>query len=157
LPEASVLAVQVGNRPVPADGSPLIGPVGIEGVWLATGTYRDGLHQSPLLAKHVAGLIEDGREVVPELAAFTPERPPVCVGARDEIVTATVDQMMASGYEQRWRVTPEWPRRIEEHLRRHYTEAADSLHPNFTPPAEFLPKLTDTLRAQLPDYYSSWS
>ena len=46
---AEIIAIQVGNRPIPADGFPLIGECCIEGLWLATGTYRDGLHQSPLV------------------------------------------------------------------------------------------------------------
>ncbi|MER5635960.1 FAD-dependent oxidoreductase [Kitasatospora sp. NPDC002227] len=157
LPEASLLAIQVGNRPVPADGFPLIGPAGVDGLWLVTGTYRDGLHQSPLLAKHVAAMVEGGGPLVEELAPFTPVRPPLSAGTRAEIVDGCVDQMMASGYETRWRVTPEWPVRIEEQLRRHYTEAVESLHPVFSPPPEFVPKLTESLRATLTGYYAAWS
>lgn len=156
LPEASLISLQVGNRPVPADGFPLIGSAGAEGLWLATGTYRDGLHQSPLLAKHVATLIESGKYLVDEFSSFEPVRSPLPVGTRQEVIDSTVDQMMASGYETRWRVTPEWPVRIEELLRRQYTEAVESLHPLFTPPPEFIPKLTDRVRKALTDYYASW-
>lgn len=157
LPRGGVRAVQVGNRPVPVDGFPLVGSAGMDGLWLATGTYRDGLHQSPLLAKHMATLIEDNRPLVTELAAFAPVRAPLPSGTRAEILDAVVDQTMASGYETRWRVTPEWPERIEGHLRRNYAETIDALHPSFTPPAEFIPKLDDTLRATLSAYYKAWS
>ncbi|RKT08292.1 glycine/D-amino acid oxidase-like deaminating enzyme [Streptomyces sp. 3211.6] len=157
LPRGAVRAVQVGNRPVPVDGFPLVGSAGMDGLWLATGTYRDGLHQSPLLAKHMATSIEDGRPLVAELAAFTPVRAPLPSGTRQEILDSVVDQMMASGYETRWRVTPEWPERMEEQLRRSYADTIDALHPCFTPPAEFIPKLNDTLRNTLSAYYKAWS
>jgi len=156
LPQASVISVQVGNRPVPADGFPLVGSAGIDGLWLATGTYRDGLHQSPLLAKHIATLIEDGTSLVEELSSFEPVRPPLPSGTREQIIDATVEQIMASGYETRWRVTPEWPERIEGHLRRSCREAVEELHPEFTPAAELIPKLSDTLRKTLQQYYQEW-
>lgn len=157
LPEAGVLAIQVGNRPVPADGFPLIGPAGPEGVWLATGTYRDGLHQSPLIAGHLAALLEGGEGTVEEILPFTPVRRPLPTGVRAEVVESTVEQALAAGYEQRWRVTPEWPRRIEAQLRREFSDAVEALHPEFTPPAEFIPKLDDGLNGLLSEYYRAWS
>jgi glycine/D-amino acid oxidase-like deaminating enzyme len=157
LQEASILATQVGNRPVTADGFPLIGSAGVDGLWLATGTYRDGLHQSPLLAQHMAAMIESGRCLVEELSPFTPVRSPLPTGSRREVVDSAVDQMMASGYEMRWSVIPEWPERIEGMLRREYVEAVESLHQDFTPPPEFIPKLTESMRKKLIDYYASWS
>ena len=105
LPEAGLTAVQVGNRPVPADGYPLIGPAGVSGLWLATGTYRDGLHQSPLIARYLAGLIETGKADDERLARFTPIRGPLSAGTREQVLDTTVEHMLASGYETRWRVT----------------------------------------------------
>ncbi|MFE4519094.1 NAD(P)/FAD-dependent oxidoreductase [Kitasatospora sp. NPDC056783] len=157
LPQSGVRAVQVGNRPVPADGFPLIGGVGIEGLWLATGTYRDGLHQSPLIAKFIAAKVEGDPWESDSLTAFAPVRSPLPFGAREQIIQSTVQQTMASGYEQRWRVTPEWPVRIEAQLRREYTEAVEKLHPTFTPPPEFIAKMNEGIRENLKAYYDAWS
>jgi glycine oxidase len=160
LPQAGVRSVQVGNRPVSADGFPLIGRAGIDGLWLATGTYRDGLHQSPLIAKYLSNLIEGGEGTaaeISELARFSPVRAPLAGASREQVIEATVEQMMASGYETHWRVTPEWPTRIQGHLRRHYAEVVEMLHPTFTPPPEFVAKMTDSIRADIAAYYGSWS
>ncbi|MEV5137722.1 FAD-dependent oxidoreductase [Streptomyces syringium] len=157
LPRSGVRAVQVGNRPVPADGFPLIGSLGIEGLWLATGTYRDGLHQSPLIAKFIAAAVEGAPWEPGPLTTFTPVRGPLSSGEREEIVESTVLQALASGYEQRWRVTPEWPVRIETQLRREYTKAVETLHPSFTPPPEFVARMDEGLRGKLADYYAAWS
>ena len=157
LPEAGIRAVQVGNRPVPADGFPLIGSPGVDNLWLATGTYRDGLHQSPLIAKALVGLIEGAPDKFEFLSDFTPVRKPLATGSRQDIVEATVDQMMASGYETRWRLTPEWPKRIEQHFRREYAEAVERLHPRYTPPPEFVAKMNDPIRQSLRAYYNAWS
>ncbi|KFZ77958.1 hypothetical protein ED92_33140 [Amycolatopsis sp. MJM2582] len=156
LPEAGVRAVQVGNRPVPADGFPLIGATGVDGLTLATGTYRDGLHQSPLIARHIATLIDGTGAVVDELSTFTPQRRPLSAGSRKEIIDTVVEHLMASGYEQRWRVAPEWPQRLRGFIRRHYSDLVEHLHPDFTPPAEFIPKINDSIRDSITTYYKSW-
>ncbi|MFB9542697.1 FAD-dependent oxidoreductase [Micromonospora sagamiensis] len=86
LDDASLQKLQVGNRPIPADGFPLFGRLdGTANVWMATGTYRDGLHQSPLLAQQMADML-GGREAHPALRDFVPVRPPLPTGTRDEIV-----------------------------------------------------------------------
>jgi glycine oxidase len=157
LSEAALLSVQVGNRPVPADGFPLVGPVGIDGLWLATGTYRDGLHQSPLLAQHLATLIEGKTSEFDFLSSFAPVRAPLAGGTREQVVSTAVEHMMATGYEHKWNVVPEWPLRIERHLRRHYTDLVEGLHPIFTPPAELVAAMTDGFRENLTRYYAAWS
>lgn len=157
LSEASLQAVQVGNRPVPADGFPLIGPAGVTGLWLATGTYRDGLHQSPLLAQHVAAMVEGKASEFDFLTAFAPVRSPLAGATREQVVATTVEHMMATGWEYRWNVIPEWPPRIERHLGRHYAAVVDELHPTFTPPAELVAAMNDDLRAMLTGYYAAWS
>lgn len=157
LAEASLRQVQVGNRPIPADGFPLIGSTGIDGLYLATGTYRDGLHQSPLVAGHIAGMIEGDQGRWPFLRDFEPVRPPLASGDRASVVETTVDHMMATGWEYRWNVISEWPPRIERHLRRHYTEMVDGLHDSFTPPAELVAAMSAPIRARLERYYGAWS
>ncbi|MGV9563459.1 NAD(P)/FAD-dependent oxidoreductase [Streptomyces sp. NPDC003480] len=157
LAEAALLSVQVGNRPVPADGFPLLGSAGVEGLWLATGTYRDGLHQSPLLARHMASLLEGKGGEYDFLSSFAPVRAPLATGTREQIVRTTVDHMMATGYEHKWNVVSEWPPRIERHLRRAYTTVVEELHPRFTPPAELVAAMTDDIHDALVGYYQAWS
>lgn len=157
LSEASVLSVQVGNRPVPADGFPLIGEAGVEGLLIATGTYRDGLHQSPLVAEYLADVLEGRSTDRPYLAQFGPVRPPLQTGTRESVVASAAEQMMATGWEYRWNVIPEWPPRIERHLLRHYREVAESLHDSFTPPAELIAAMNDVIRGRLKTYYGAWS
>jgi glycine/D-amino acid oxidase-like deaminating enzyme len=157
LSEAALLSVQVGNRPVPADGFPLVGPAGVDGLWLATGTYRDGLHQSPLLAQHLATLIEGKNSEIDFLTAFAPVRAPLAGGTREQVVATTVEHIMATGWEYRWNVAPEWPPRIQRHLQRHYAGVVDGLHPTYTPPAELVVAMTDEIRTALTQYYAAWS
>lgn len=157
LAEAALRSVQVGNRPVPMDGFPLVGSAGVEGLWFATGTYRDGLHQSPLLAQHLATRIEGKTSDLPFLASFEPVRAPLAGGSREQVVDTAVEHMMATGWETRWRVVPEWPPRIERHLRRFYSALVDELHPTFTPPAELVAAMSDEIRTALLRYYAAWS
>lgn len=44
-------SIRVGNRPVSIDGFPLLGRSSLPGLYILTGTYRDGFLQSPLLAQ----------------------------------------------------------------------------------------------------------
>ncbi|WST20134.1 FAD-binding oxidoreductase [Streptomyces xanthophaeus] len=45
--------------PRPLDRFPLLGPTGIDGLYVETGTYRDGFHSSPVIARLLAELIMD--------------------------------------------------------------------------------------------------
>ncbi|MEV7524385.1 FAD-dependent oxidoreductase [Streptomyces sp. NPDC091371] len=65
------------HRPVPLDRFPLLGPTHLDSLHVATGTYRDGFHSSPVIARHLTDQIL-GPAVQPELLApFAPERAPV--------------------------------------------------------------------------------
>lgn len=156
LENAALVASQVGNRPIPADGYPLFGGTGVPGLWLASGTYRDGLHQSPLLAREMADMIEKGAGQVEELADFAPVRAPLAPGTRDQVVANAVAHMVATGYERKWNITGEWPALIEEGLAEKYRSRAEALDPEFTPPAEFLVLMTDHKWTALRRYYAAW-
>ncbi|MFF8267877.1 NAD(P)/FAD-dependent oxidoreductase [Streptomyces sp. NPDC016562] len=65
------------HRPVPLDRLPLLGPTGIDGLYVATGTYRDGFHGSPVIARHLADMILTPSARPELLAPFTPVRAPV--------------------------------------------------------------------------------
>ncbi len=156
LEQAALLSAQVGNRPIPADGYPLFGATGVDGLWMASGTYRDGLHQSPLLAREMADMIEKGAGQVRELVDFAPVRAPLAPGTRDAVVASAVSHMVATGYERKWTITGEWPEIIEESLTAKYRRTADDLDPDYTPPAEFLVTMTDSKWEALRRYYAAW-
>ncbi|MGB8908215.1 MAG: FAD-dependent oxidoreductase, partial [Candidatus Cybelea sp.] len=50
-----------GLRPATPDGLPILGPTPIEGFFLATGHYRNGILLAPVTARLIADTIETGR------------------------------------------------------------------------------------------------
>ena len=53
----SIKKIIVGHRPTTIDTYPLLGPTSLEGVYLATGTKRDGLTMSLLIGLEISNLI----------------------------------------------------------------------------------------------------
>jgi glycine oxidase len=156
LGESGIRKLQIGNRPVTLDGMPLLGATVLDGLWMMTGTYRDGVTLSPFLAREMAALIR-GEKTSADLTMFRPVRPPIQPFTRDEIVTAAVMHMLATGYEDAWNLPVEWPATIEHYLREAYTKTADDLDPSFTPPPEVLASLwvyPDMAKA-LREYYTA--
>ncbi|MDO6580434.1 FAD-dependent oxidoreductase [Photobacterium sp. 2_MG-2023] len=158
LNDAEVEAIQVGNRPIPADGYPLIGQCHFKGLWLATGTYRDGLHQSPLLAAYMADKIQ-GRRPEINLDVFSPIRKPLPGLSREETVKETVKQMFATGYEFRWDIKPYWLPLLDKGMTGYYADLIESLHPSYTPPPELVAfsYLYRSMYDRLAEYYEAWS
>ncbi|WP_445494487.1 NAD(P)/FAD-dependent oxidoreductase [Photorhabdus sp. SF281] len=159
LHDADILSIQVGNRPIPADGFPLIGECGVNGLWLATGTYRDGLHQSPLLADYVANALTGIENTQINLDSFNPVRPPLVGFSREVMAKETVQQMLATGYEYRWDIKPYWLPLLNEGMTRNYQDLIESLHPQFTPPPELVAfsYIYESMRERLRRYYEAWS
>jgi glycine oxidase len=60
-----------GLRPRAPDGLPLLGPSRLEGLWLASGQYRNGILFAPAIAENLVGQIL-GREAL--IPAFDPRR-----------------------------------------------------------------------------------
>ena len=59
-----------GLRPEGPDGLPLLGPTAVEGLWLASGQYRNGILFAPAIAETMCGQLLGG----PGIAAFDPRR-----------------------------------------------------------------------------------
>ncbi|MFE2581575.1 NAD(P)/FAD-dependent oxidoreductase [Streptomyces sp. NPDC059378] len=156
LGESGIRAIQVGNRPVALDGMPLLGETELTGLWMMTGTYRDGLTLSPLLAREMTALLL-GEEPGIELDLFRPVRSPIQPLSREEVVEATVTHMLATGYESNWTVPVEWPFTIEHYLRVAYTRIADEFDPAFTPPPELLAssRIHPSIARALREYYAT--
>lgn len=91
-----------GNRPVSLDTYPLIGKTSIQGLTIATGTYRDGLEQSPYIADYIGDLVLDRtipEEQFKEFAYFQPERYPVSTLTREEALEEAIQHYVAGVYE----------------------------------------------------------
>jgi glycine/D-amino acid oxidase-like deaminating enzyme len=146
--------IMVGNRPVPLDGFPLLGGVGVEGLWLMTGTYRDGLHQSPLLAAEMAARIL-GEQPDPELDVFTPVRPPIQAMTRQECLEMAVRHTLGTGYEHEWRLPDDWPPMIEQHFRSAFGRSLEKVDPEFVPPPEMFIFADEYIHAALATYYEA--
>jgi glycine oxidase len=146
--------ILVGNRPVPLDGFPLLGEAGVPGLWMMTGTYRDGLHQSPLLATEMAARIL-GEAYAPELDMFPPVRPPIQPLTREECLELAVRHTMATGYEHAWQLPEDWPPMIEDQMRRWYSGILDEIDEEFIPLPEFLGFVQPEIHAQLRTYYNA--
>ena len=61
LSEAPVLETWAGLRPDSPDHLPIIGATDVEGLFIATGHYRNGMLLAPATAKYVAEWIVEGR------------------------------------------------------------------------------------------------
>lgn len=155
LVDGRVEKIYVGNRPVPLDGFPLLGEAGVDGLWMMTGTYRDGLHQSPLLAHDFAARLTGGTYDT-DLDIFTPVRAPIQAMSREECLEAAVQHTLALGYEHDWGIPVDWPPVIEEHLRRLYREALEEFDPAFTPPPELLASASEEINQALHTYYRAY-
>jgi glycine oxidase len=98
LHEAKVLKCIAGNRPISLDTFPLIGGTSINNLWLLTATYRDGLHQSPVLATIMA------KQILGKLPSFDnifkPERPFIQSITYEQALSDGIDHYMATAYEQ---------------------------------------------------------
>jgi glycine oxidase len=60
-----------GLRPRAPDGLPMLGPTVVEGLWLASGQYRNGILFAPAVAETMADQILGRASVIP---AFDPRR-----------------------------------------------------------------------------------
>ncbi|MFI7323091.1 FAD-dependent oxidoreductase [Streptomyces rubiginosohelvolus] len=134
---STVSAVNVGNRPISLDGFPLLGESPLDGLWLMTGTYRDGLFLSPLLAKEFASRMLEGKGEQ-DLDAFAPERAPLQGLSREAVVEATMEHTLATGYEQGWTVPTGWQEYFDVSLKPVWAQWADELDPDFTPQPDVL-------------------
>lgn len=102
LYRSTPMMMNVGNRPVTADGFPLIGQTSWKGLFVLSGTYRDGLHQSPTLARIIADEILG---VQPALEnGFYPERPLIQTLSKAESIRIYLDHLTAAYYEHGWQV-----------------------------------------------------
>jgi len=90
----------VGNRPVTLDTHPLFGATSVDGLYVCTGTYRDGWHQSPAIAHHMAQLVLDPSYELPHhMKPFAPQRTLLSHGTKAEAIEEGVEHAIAALYE----------------------------------------------------------
>ena len=123
LYRSNLLTTRTGNRPVTTDGFPMIGETSWEGLYVLTGTYRDGFHKSPVLAQIMA------EEILGEEATwqhdYQPERSLIPTLTKEESIKDYLAHLIAAYYEHGWRAPKisdqEATRRIaEEKIRAFY-------------------------------------
>jgi glycine/D-amino acid oxidase-like deaminating enzyme len=121
---SQLVRVNLGWRPTSEDTLPLLGGTALPNLFVATGTKRDGLHCSPVIAEYLSDLILGGRSEH-DLALFAPERKPVRVYTRREAIDAAVRHTLNAAYQHGF--VPARNRMVEE-MERHYREDFERLH-----------------------------
>jgi glycine/D-amino acid oxidase-like deaminating enzyme len=103
-----VVAWHVGSRPLPFDGYPVVGRLWQDNVWVLSGTYRDGFHCSPVLARHCADTLLGGPGVLGH-DMFAPLRAPLHTLTREQAVDEMVLHCVSQFYQYSPRLAP-WMR-----------------------------------------------
>ena len=89
---------RMGNRPVTLDTFPVVGRTDLDGLYVVSGTYRDGLHCSEVLGEHAAAELL-GRSSPLDLSAFAPDRQPLAVRDVDAGIADYVEHSVAGWFE----------------------------------------------------------
>lgn len=154
LQAASLVGTNVGNRPIAIDGFPLIGSTSVGGLWLLTGTYRDGLHLSPLLAQNMA------REVLGDKCIgdhFLPERLPLVTMTRQQAVSETVKHHLAVGFEHAMRLPGGWHQQLEDLFVKEVATFYEEIGSSFVLPPEFITMIiASRSRGEIIDFFRSY-
>jgi len=117
LGESRLLSYAVGNRAITMDSFPLIGKTSIENLWILLGTFRDGLHLSPIFSEIIAddmlGLKKSAFSYSSDL--FYPERFPIQTMSPEEAISNTVYQLMSGAYEYEMQLPkPGWDNMLRD-------------------------------------------
>lgn len=92
---------RTGNRPVSLDTLPLIGKIDNQALYVATGTYRDGLHCSPVIADALVSVI-DGQDA-PIIESFNPQRTFTELMSKEASMDEYAMQAVSGAYENWYR------------------------------------------------------
>jgi glycine oxidase len=113
---SEVLQWHVGNRPGSIDGFPLIGKVWQDNVWMLSGTYRDGFHCSPVLARQTADTMLGGNGILGD-HCFAPLRKPLRVMNSDEAIDEVTLHVVSQLYEYEVRPNTQLSSGIQKQVR----------------------------------------
>lgn len=114
--EKSLVSPQQGYRPIALDGKPMLGPLSENpGIYVATGTKRDGLTYAPLIVDDME-LWLSGQALLDDFIGWEPDRKPISYGTREFATQAYVDNKLAGLLEHNT-ISPTDANRVEEELR----------------------------------------
>jgi hypothetical protein len=114
--DKSLVSPQLGYRPVALDGKPMLGPLSENpGIYVATGTKRDGLTYAPLIVDDME-LWLSGQALLDDFIGWEPDRKPISYGTREFSAQAYVDNKMAGLLEHN-SISSADVSRVEEELR----------------------------------------
>ncbi|MFG3244748.1 MULTISPECIES: NAD(P)/FAD-dependent oxidoreductase [unclassified Streptomyces] len=145
LATAAIVQTHHGNRPLALDGHPVIGPAPKEGLWVASGTHRDGLHASPLIAAVLTEALlssDDNLVSLPgPLAAFAPSRPLIADLTIKEAATEAAEHCAALTAEARMRppLTGVWPRTLTDAYQGLMDRTYAAMPEGYVPPPDLAP------------------
>lgn len=138
--KAEIYKTIVGYRPTTMDTFPLFGETSIKGIWIATGTKRDGFHLSPRIADELSRCLIDGGQ--PFEASFVPERKLILEVPRQAAIDRAVTHIISTAYQHGFTLPhANWEPMIEDAVRQKVLDAYErsgmSRYP-FGIPAELL-------------------
>ncbi len=145
LAGAGIVRTHHGNRPLSLDGHPVIGPTLREGLWVASGTHRDGLHASPLIATVLADALlapTGPPDPLPgPLAAFAPCREPIADLTVKDAAAEAAAHHAALAAETRMRppLTGAWPQALADAYAGLMDRAYAAMPDGYIPPPDLAP------------------
>lgn len=159
---AQLVRWNTGNRPVTIDSCPLIGATSLDGLWIVSGTFRDGLHMSPLLAKQIAREVVCGERCTTPM--FRPERPPISM-TRTDAINEILKHHQAAWFEHRavnstkMGMHYELPTWLNAAASRFYEELEEGfvLPPEFFPLVDANPKNAAYFKQYFKDVANTWN
>lgn len=120
--KSQLLGVNIGYRPTSADTYPLMGKTSLEGLYLMTGTKRDGFHMAPIWARHIADAMFNNEESH-LLKVFKPERSLIRTLSLEQGIQKSVEHMLSAAYQHDLELPKSgWENNIAEFLRSKVTE-----------------------------------
>jgi glycine oxidase len=135
--KAEIYKTIVGYRPTTMDTFPLFGETSIQGIWIATGTKRDGFHLSPRIAEEFSRCMTGGTQ--PFGGAFIPERKLILEVPQETAIDRAVTHIISTGYQHGFTMPhSNWEPLIEGAVRQKvldaYTRSGMSGYPFGIPP-----------------------
>jgi glycine/D-amino acid oxidase-like deaminating enzyme len=110
LARAEIHKVLVGYRPTTMDTFPVFGRTSIDGVWIASGTKRDGFHLSPKSADELVTALDTNTQ--PFSGAFVPERRLILEMPIQRAIDRAVAQLVAASPREEPLAEPEARARV---------------------------------------------
>jgi glycine oxidase len=115
--KSQLIKTNVGFRPTTADTFPLVGPTSVKGLYLATGTKRDGIHCAPFWSAVLADLVE-GKKIDARLDVFRPERTLIRTLTKAQGIAKAVKHHLSGAYQHELELPKSgWESSIEDFLR----------------------------------------